>query len=184
MKPSPFSDDSETRKGYPVYSGVLMYFPDAIAAVAKLSKAGNDKHNPDEPLHWAREKSSDHADCIARHLIDQDWTELAWRALAQLQLEEEKRKQKEWAELVKEACPPAPAGSSKGRGTSANKPLGLPKRKQVIYKATSGILAKGAVYRVSEERDRHYRIINFAGCDKGWFNSGCFIDYLPSSEDI
>lgn len=84
---SPFTEDSATRKGYPVYSGFLAYFPDAIAAVAKLSKEGNDKHNAGEPLHWSREKSCDHKDCIARHLIDGDWTELAWRALANLQVE-------------------------------------------------------------------------------------------------
>jgi len=92
---------SEERKATPIWSGVLRYFPDAIAAVARLSKRGNDKHNPGEPLHWAREKSNDHGDCILRHqmepdAIDEDTGELhavavAWRALAQLQLLEEKR---------------------------------------------------------------------------------------------
>lgn len=84
---SPFTEDSKTRKEYPVYSGCLMYFPHALAEVAKLSKEGNDKHNTGEPLHWARDKSSDHKDCIARHLMDGDWVELAWRALANLQEE-------------------------------------------------------------------------------------------------
>lgn len=89
--------DSRARKDTPVYSGCLAYFPLAVAEVAKLSKTGNDKHNPGEPLHWSRDKSNDDKDCIARHLlevgtIDADdghrhSTKLAWRALANLQRE-------------------------------------------------------------------------------------------------
>ena len=101
---SPFvlPTDSEERKQIPIFSGVLNYFPLAIAAVARVSRRGNDKHNPGQPLHWARGKSMDHADCIARHLIDietidpatgeyEDAKALAWRALAKLQELEEKR---------------------------------------------------------------------------------------------
>lgn len=62
--------DSAARKDIPVYSGVLTYAPAAIAGVAKISKAGNDKHNPGEPLHHSRGKSSDHPDCIVRHVMD------------------------------------------------------------------------------------------------------------------
>lgn len=62
--------DSDQRKATPVVTGVLDYFPLAIAELARVSKAGNDQHNPGQPLHWAREKSTDHADCIGRHLID------------------------------------------------------------------------------------------------------------------
>lgn len=88
--------DSKERKRTPITTGVLDYFPDAIAEVARVSFVGNEQHNPGEPLHWAREKSTDHADCIARHLLergrlDSDGTrhsaKLAWRALALLQLE-------------------------------------------------------------------------------------------------
>lgn len=95
------SKDSQQRKNTPIFSGVLRYFPDALAAVARVSKAGNDKHNPGEPMHWAREKSTDHGDCIVRHqlepeTIDEETGEfhaaqVAWRALAQLQLLEESR---------------------------------------------------------------------------------------------
>lgn len=62
--------DSATRKEYPVLSGCIKYFPAALAGVAKVSKAGNDKHNPGEELHHARGKSMDHGDCIVRHLMD------------------------------------------------------------------------------------------------------------------
>jgi hypothetical protein len=74
----------------------LDYFPNALAEVAKISKQGNDQHNPGEPLHWARGKSMDHADTIIRHLmergtVDVDGTrhsaKAAWRALALLQEE-------------------------------------------------------------------------------------------------
>lgn len=92
---------SDIRKATPLWSGVLRYFPDALAAVARLSKAGNDKHNPGEPLHWSRGKSDDHGDCLVRHQMTPDEldpetgelhaTAVAWRALAQLQLLEEAR---------------------------------------------------------------------------------------------
>lgn len=62
--------DSEERKGYPLYRGCLKYFPAALAGVSKISKAGNDKHNPGQELHHARGKSTDHGDCIIRHLMD------------------------------------------------------------------------------------------------------------------
>lgn len=84
------------RKATPVYSGVLKYFPLALAEVARVSKAGNDQHNPGEPLHWARGKSTDHADCATRHLMEagtmdtdgqRHSAKLAWRALALLQEE-------------------------------------------------------------------------------------------------
>lgn len=90
------STDATERKNMPITTGVLDYFPLAIAAVAQCSKAGNDQHNPGQPLHWARGKSTDHADCIGRHLIDRGTTDtdgirhsakLAWRALALLQTE-------------------------------------------------------------------------------------------------
>jgi hypothetical protein len=88
--------DPQERKDIPIFSGVLDYFPAAIMEVAKVSKAGNDQHNPGEPLHWARGKSMDHADCVARHLVDRGkldadgqrhTAKAAWRVLALLQEE-------------------------------------------------------------------------------------------------
>jgi|GEM_PF-778407 len=92
----PLPTDKQARKERPIARGVLDYFPNAIAEVAFVSYVGNQQHNPGEPMHWAREKSADHADCIERHLIergtiDTDGTrhtaKLAWRALALLQEE-------------------------------------------------------------------------------------------------
>lgn len=92
-----FPTGSGDRKDLPVVTGVLDYFSGALAAVAAVSKYGNDKHNPGEDLHWSRGKSNDHADAIGRHLIDRGLVdpdnglrhsaELAWRALALLQQE-------------------------------------------------------------------------------------------------
>jgi hypothetical protein len=84
------------RKAQPICSGVLDYFPDALLEVAKVSKQGNDQHNPGEPLHWAKEKSADEADALLRHLLDRGTRDsdgqrhsakVAWRALALLQRE-------------------------------------------------------------------------------------------------
>lgn len=87
--------DSATRKTYPMAAGLLDYFPDALAEVAKISYLGNEKHNPGQPMHHARGKSMDHADCIIRHLVGRggfdgelrESAALAWRALALLQEE-------------------------------------------------------------------------------------------------
>ena len=93
--------DAQERKQIPIVSGVLDYFPLAIAEVAKCSKAGNDQHHPGEPLFLDKTKSIDHADCIGRHLIDRGKfdtdgqrhsAKLAWRALALLELELEETK--------------------------------------------------------------------------------------------
>lgn len=62
--------DSAERKNYPLLGGCLRYFPAALAGVANVSKVGNDKHNPGQPLHHARGKSMDHGDCLLRHLVD------------------------------------------------------------------------------------------------------------------
>jgi hypothetical protein len=99
---SVLTEEAGDRKAVPIFSGCLNYFPLAIAAVAEVSKAGNDQHNPGEPLHWARGKSMDHADCIIRHQLDYRTVDpvtgkheharrVAWRALAQLQELEEER---------------------------------------------------------------------------------------------
>ena len=95
-------EDPAERKKYPVASGVLNYFPDALVAVAHVSWRGNEQHSPGQPLHWARGKSADQDDTIIRHFlqrgtIDTDGlrhsAKLAWRALAALQIEIEKERE-------------------------------------------------------------------------------------------
>lgn len=80
-----FPEDSDARKTYPVYSGLLAYFPSALAAIARHSYVGNEKHNPGQPLHHDRAKSGDEADALLRHLMEGDYVGMAWRALALLQ---------------------------------------------------------------------------------------------------
>lgn len=106
--------DSAERKKYPLGRGFFNYFPAAIMRVANLSFRANERHNPGEPMHHARGKSTDHFDCILRHTMDAedlkawlercDWaatsldfyaqqrdayleelTQRAWRACAELQ---------------------------------------------------------------------------------------------------
>lgn len=72
------STDSTRRKDYPLFRGLLRYFPAALAGVARTSKLGNDKHNPGEEMHHARGKSPDHGDCIIRHMIDVEDLLAAW----------------------------------------------------------------------------------------------------------
>jgi hypothetical protein len=88
--------NAEGRKTVPMYSGLLQYFPDALAAVAQCSWVGNEQHNPGERLYWNRSKSTDEHDALMRHLVeagkaDEDGvlhsTKVAWRALAALQKE-------------------------------------------------------------------------------------------------
>ena len=96
------TSDYRERKNTPIITGCFDYFPDALAAVARLSLKANKKHNPGEPLHWSRDKSNDHADCLGRHLIDRGKKDeemqeshtvhVAWRALALLQIEIEEQR--------------------------------------------------------------------------------------------
>lgn len=95
---SPLPSEAKARKEIPLVTGLLDYFPSALAAVAEVSRVGNDQHNPGEPMHWARGKSMDHADAAVRHLVDRGkrdadglrhTAKAAWRVLALLQEEEE-----------------------------------------------------------------------------------------------
>ena len=90
------------RKALPIWTGFVMYFPDVLAAVADVSKKGNDQHNPGESLHWAREKSTDQMNTAMRHMLDhargnrfdtdgsRHLAKAIWRLCAELQLDIEK----------------------------------------------------------------------------------------------
>ena len=91
--------DPAERKGLPLASGVLDYFPLALLEVARASQAGQEQHNPGKPLAWDRSKSGDESDALARHLLERGTVDsdgirhsakVAWRALALLQKELER----------------------------------------------------------------------------------------------
>ena len=83
---------AEERKQIPIYRGFVKYFPDAIVAVTKRSMEGNLQHHPDKPLFWDKSKSTDELDALMRHLMEEDWVAVAWRAMANLQRECDKTK--------------------------------------------------------------------------------------------
>lgn len=87
---------AQQRKETPIFSGCLMYFPKAIAEVARLSFIANEQHNPGTKMHWDRSKSGDELDALTRHLVEagtvdtdgmRHSTKVAWRALANLEKE-------------------------------------------------------------------------------------------------
>ena len=93
---TPIPADAKARKALPLFSGFVKYFPDAMVAVAEVSRLGNDQHNPGKALFWDRSKSGDELDALARHLIEagtldtdgvRHSAKVAWRAMANLQKE-------------------------------------------------------------------------------------------------
>lgn len=87
--------DPQERKGYPIVTGFLDYFPLACLEVAGVSVAGNRQHNPGEPLHWARGKSGDQADTAVRHIMERGAKDVdgqyhmakaIWRMMADFQI--------------------------------------------------------------------------------------------------
>lgn len=101
---SDFTEDYATRKKWGIWTFLTEYFPDTILAVLDVSVKGNDQHNPGEPLHWSREKSTDQLNTAIRHAWDHSrglkkdtdgcWhlAKAIWRLSAELQLEIEKEK--------------------------------------------------------------------------------------------
>ena len=63
IKPFNLPKDAKERKAIPVYTGFINYFPRAIAEVAKISLKG----------------------AMMRHILDKDWAQVAWRAMANLE---------------------------------------------------------------------------------------------------
>lgn len=104
----PLPTDPKTRKQAPVYTGFMKYFPRAIFAVANLSFVANEQHNPGQPVHWNKSKSTDNLDAQMRHVLDQaieeggkdtdeilHLTKNAWRAMAALEIFLEQEEQAE-----------------------------------------------------------------------------------------
>ena len=95
--------DKNKRKQIPIFTGLIKYFPKALAEVARVSYIGNQQHHPDKPLHWDRSKSTDELDALTRHLFQAGETDtdgmrhsakVAWRALANLEKELEQKDDK------------------------------------------------------------------------------------------
>lgn len=96
--------DAKARKALPLFTYYVEYFPDAMIAECEVAVAGNLQHNPGEPLHWAREKSTDQMDCAFRHMLDHargilkdtdgqyHLAKARWRLGAELQLAIEKER--------------------------------------------------------------------------------------------
>lgn len=89
------------RKRIPIATGVIDFFPDAIAEIARVSAIGSEQHNPGQPIFWDRTKSGDEADALMRHFMERGRMDvdgmrhsakMAWRALALLQKELEAEK--------------------------------------------------------------------------------------------
>lgn len=102
--------DPKARKERPIGTGVIDYFPDALAEVAHVSFVGNEQHNPGTSLHWDRSKSQDEADALMRHFVERGKVDtdgvrhsakMAWRALALLQKEIE---QAQWNASAQQVC--------------------------------------------------------------------------------
>lgn len=90
--------DDKARKALPIWTFLMGYFPDALLAVVGVAVKGNEQHNPGQPLHWAREKSTDQLNTAFRHMWDHGrgttkdtdgqyhLAKAIWRLSAELQL--------------------------------------------------------------------------------------------------
>lgn len=98
--------DDKARKRLKLWTFLIDYFPDTFLALVEVAVTGNEQHNPGQPLHWAREKSTDQMNTAFRHQFDYgrgvkkdtdgQWhlAKAIWRLSAQLQLDiEEERRQ-------------------------------------------------------------------------------------------
>ena len=93
--------DPKERKQLQLYTFMFNYFPDAWLEVVRIARLGNEQHNPGEPLHWARGKSTDQMNAAFNHVfdygtgqrVDSDGgyhlAKAIWRLMAQLQLDVE-----------------------------------------------------------------------------------------------
>lgn len=103
----PLPVEYDARKNLPLWDFLMNYFPDAFLEVVKVAVEGNKFHNPGEPLHWSRGKSTDQLNTAFRHQFDYGMgtkidtdgchhlAKAIWRLSAQLQLDIEKEREKD-----------------------------------------------------------------------------------------
>jgi hypothetical protein len=105
--------DRDARNALPVWDGVISYFPDVWAEIAKVSVLGNKQHNLGaEKLYFNREVSTDHLNKVMRHCLDHEagivfddegqtrhLAKAAWRILAALQVSIENERKADLASI-------------------------------------------------------------------------------------
>lgn len=97
-------DDYHERKTWQMFTYLTEYFPDSFEEEVRVAIVGNQQHNPGEPLHWARDKSTDQLNTAFRHQWDHKTkgpkdkdgcyhlAKAIWRLKAELQLVIEKER--------------------------------------------------------------------------------------------
>lgn len=96
--------EDAARKELQLWTFLTEYFPDSFVEVVKVAVAGNRQHNPGQPLHWAKGKSTDQMNTAFRHQWDHKMgtakdvdgcyhlAKAIWRLSAELQLTIEKER--------------------------------------------------------------------------------------------
>lgn len=124
----------DARNALPVWDGCIAYFPDCWAEIAKVSVLGNKQHGLGAKLYFARDISTDHANKVMRHMLDDEagrvfdddgtyhLAKAAWRALAALQVRIEAEQAKKYLDS-REDVPGWDYPSAAVAG--AGEPLGL-----------------------------------------------------------
>lgn len=108
---------TKSRKATLIFAGVLQFFPDALAEVAKASTVGGVQYGHFENApRWDRSKSLDDLESLTRHLVDRgagvvrdddgvrSLAKVAWRALAALQREIERERVVAVADMAPDKC--------------------------------------------------------------------------------
>ena len=80
-----FPEADEERAKYKVATFICEFFPHAIAELARFSYEMQAKHCPGQPMCWAKDKSIGDGNQLIRHLMDKEYTNVAWRGLELLE---------------------------------------------------------------------------------------------------
>jgi hypothetical protein len=94
-----FPEDDAERQTYPIGTFICEFFPHALAELARFSHKQQQKHNPDGPIGWAKDKSVWSIDRVFRHAMEaqrlynegdieaagEEFKSLAWRSLEGLE---------------------------------------------------------------------------------------------------